>query len=61
MPVFLQRAGKTADVTLDSWQRVINVNLTGTWLGMKYQIEAMLKNGGGSIVNVASVEASYGI
>ena len=49
--------GKTADVTFDSWQRVINVNLTGTWLGMKYQIEAMLKNGGGAIVNVASVGA----
>ena len=49
--------GKTADVTFDSWQRVINVNLTGTWLGMKYQIEAMLNNGGGSIVNVASVGA----
>jgi NAD(P)-dependent dehydrogenase (short-subunit alcohol dehydrogenase family) len=37
--------GNTVDCTLESWQRVINVNLTGTWLGMKYQIPAMLKNG----------------
>src|SRR6185436_6995324 len=39
--------GNTVEDTLESWQRVINVNLTGTWLGMKYQIPAMLKNGRG--------------
>ena len=50
--------GNTVDCTLESWQRVINVNLTGTWLGMKYQIPAMLKNGrGGAIVNMTSVAA----
>lgn len=49
--------GNTVDCTLDAWQRVISVNLTGTWLGMKFQIPAMLENGGGAIVNMASVAA----
>jgi|SRR5215813_4633358 len=49
--------GNTVDCTFETWQRVIDVNLTGTWLGMKYQIPAMLKNGGGAIVNMASVAA----
>ncbi|MGO9260096.1 MAG: SDR family NAD(P)-dependent oxidoreductase [Bryobacteraceae bacterium] len=49
--------GNTAECTFEDWQRVININLTGTWLGMKYQIPAMLKTGGGAIVNMASVAA----
>ncbi|HSY48071.1 MAG TPA: SDR family NAD(P)-dependent oxidoreductase [Thermoanaerobaculia bacterium] len=48
----------TVDCTFETWQRVIGVNLTGTWLGMKYQIPAMLKTGrGGAIVNMTSVAA----
>jgi NAD(P)-dependent dehydrogenase (short-subunit alcohol dehydrogenase family) len=38
--------GNTVECTVEMWQRVIGVNLTGTWLGMKHQIPAMLKNGG---------------
>jgi NAD(P)-dependent dehydrogenase (short-subunit alcohol dehydrogenase family) len=49
--------GNTVECTFETWQRVINVNLTGTWLGMKYQIPAMVKSGGGAIVNMASVAA----
>jgi NAD(P)-dependent dehydrogenase (short-subunit alcohol dehydrogenase family) len=50
--------GNTVDCTFETWQRVIGVNLTGTWLGMKYQIPAMLKTGrGGAIVNMTSVAA----
>jgi len=49
--------GNTAQCTFQDWQRVININLTGTWLGMKYQIPAMLQSGGGAIVNMASVAA----
>jgi NAD(P)-dependent dehydrogenase (short-subunit alcohol dehydrogenase family) len=49
--------GNTVECTFETWQRVINVNLTGTWLGMKYQIPAMVQNGGGAIVNMASVAA----
>jgi NAD(P)-dependent dehydrogenase (short-subunit alcohol dehydrogenase family) len=37
------------------FDRVIAVNLKGVWLGMKHQIPRMLENGGGSIVNTASL------
>jgi len=50
----------TADCTLENWDRVIGVNLTGTFLGMKYAIPAMLKNGGGVIINNASVAGIVG-
>ena len=50
--------GNTVECTLETWQRVIGVNLTGTWLGMKHQIPAILKSGrGGAIVNMTSVAA----
>ena len=44
-----------ADYPLDTWNRVISVNLTGVFLCMKYEIEQMLKQGGGAIVNNASI------
>ena len=44
-----------ADYPLDGWAQVINVNLSGVFYGMQQQIAAMLKSGGGSIVNMASV------
>ena len=45
----------TADYPLEAWLQVININLSGVFYGLKYQIEAMLKTGGGSIINVASI------
>jgi NAD(P)-dependent dehydrogenase (short-subunit alcohol dehydrogenase family) len=45
----------TADYPLDGWAQVININLSGVFYGMKYQIPAMLKTGGGSIINMASI------
>jgi NAD(P)-dependent dehydrogenase (short-subunit alcohol dehydrogenase family) len=50
----------TADATLDNWDRVIDINLKGVFLGLKYGIEAMLRNGGGSIINNASVAGLVG-
>ena len=50
----------TADYPLDGWAQVININLSGVFYGMKYQIAAMLKTGGGSIVNVASILGAVG-
>ena len=50
----------TADYPLDGWAQVININLSGVFYGMKYQIAAMLKNGGGSIINVASILGNVG-
>lgn len=42
------------------WRRVIEVNLTGVWLCMKYELQAMLRQGSGSIVNVASIFGAAG-
>ena len=44
----------TADFSLEDWQEVIDINLTGVFLGMKYAIPEMLKTGGGSIINTSS-------
>jgi NAD(P)-dependent dehydrogenase (short-subunit alcohol dehydrogenase family) len=44
----------------DEWRRIIDINLTGVWLCMRYQIPEMLKNGGGAIINVASILGHVG-
>ena len=49
-----------ADYPLDGWAQVININLSGVFYGMQQQIAAMLKTGGGSIVNMASVLGAVG-
>jgi len=49
-----------ADYPLDGWKKVIDVNLNGVFYGMKYQIAAMAKAGGGAIVNVSSILGSVG-
>lgn len=43
------------EIDLAIWQRVIDINLTGVFLCVKYQLPAMLANGGGVIVNNSSV------
>ncbi len=40
--------------TMDAWDRVVAVNQTGTFLGMKHCIPAFQRNGGGAIVNISS-------
>jgi NAD(P)-dependent dehydrogenase (short-subunit alcohol dehydrogenase family) len=46
---------RTADCTDEEWHHVIDVMLTGTWLCMRRELQQMLRQGGGSIVNTASV------
>lgn len=49
-----------ADMSIEGWLKVIAVNLNSIFYGMKYQIPAMLNNGGGSIVNISSILGSVG-
>lgn len=48
-------AAKTGDYSLESWHKVINVNLNGVFYCMRYQIPEMLKTGSGSIINMSSI------
>ncbi len=50
----------TADYPEAAWRTVLDVNLTGVWLCMKYEIPQMLKQGGGAIVNMSSILGTVG-
>jgi NAD(P)-dependent dehydrogenase (short-subunit alcohol dehydrogenase family) len=50
----------TGEYPLDGWDKVIAVNLSGVFYGMRYQIPAMKTAGGGSIVNIASILGQVG-
>lgn len=52
--------GTVTDLSEDDWDRVINVNLTSVWRGMKYAIPEMIKSGGGSIISTSSVQSLMG-
>ncbi|MGX1811707.1 glucose 1-dehydrogenase [Nocardia sp. NPDC055321] len=45
---------------LDKWRTIIDVNLTGTFLGMRAAVKPMIAAGGGSIINVSSIEGLRG-
>ena len=49
------------DNTSDTFDQIMNVNVKGIWLSMKYEIPQMLKNGGGSIVNMSSAAGIIGM
>ena len=53
-------ANKIADMSLEGWHKVISINLDSIFYGLKFQIPAMQKNGGGSIVNISSILGSVG-
>ncbi len=50
----------TGDYPIEAWDKVISINLSGVFYGMRYQIPAILKSGGGSIVNIASIMGKVG-
>ncbi|WP_108920790.1 glucose 1-dehydrogenase [Mycobacterium montefiorense] len=54
------KLGSLRGSSLSDWQRVLDVNLTGAYLGMRAAIEPMIAVGGGSIVNISSVEGLAG-
>jgi 3alpha(or 20beta)-hydroxysteroid dehydrogenase len=54
------RHAPIADMSEDQFRRILDVNVVGTWLGIRAVIPAMAGAGGGSIVNVSSVEGLAG-
>ena len=58
--IFPADDGGVTETPEATWERVMDVNLKGVWLGCKHGIPAMLESGGGSIVNVASFVAIMG-
>jgi len=61
----INNAGITQDnlairMSLDEWQKVININLTSTFLMSKFGVKKMLKNKSGKIVNITSVVGHTG-
>jgi NAD(P)-dependent dehydrogenase (short-subunit alcohol dehydrogenase family) len=48
-------SANTGEYGIEAWERVIRINLSSVFFCMRYQIPAMLENGGGSIVNIASI------
>ncbi len=50
----------TADYPEEDWDRVIAINLKGVWLCMKYELQQMLRQGGGVIVNTSSTAGQHG-
>jgi NAD(P)-dependent dehydrogenase (short-subunit alcohol dehydrogenase family) len=53
-------SASTGEYPLDGWKAVIDVNLNGVFYGLRAQIPAMLRAGGGAIVNMASILGSVG-
>ena len=53
-------AATTADYDEQTWDRVVDVNLKGVWLCMKYEISPMLERGRGAIVNMSSTAGLKG-
>jgi len=55
-----EERGALADAGDEQFDRIMNVNVKGVWLGMKYQLRQMLKQGHGAIVNMAGVAGLVG-
>lgn len=49
--------GSVVDETEESWERLMKVNVTGMFLASKHAIPAMIKNGGGAVINISSISA----
>jgi NAD(P)-dependent dehydrogenase (short-subunit alcohol dehydrogenase family) len=50
----------TGEYPIEGWDKVIAINLSGVFYGMRFQIPAMLKSGGGIIVNISSIYGARG-
>lgn len=52
--------GSAVDTSEEDWNKTININLTSVWRGIKYAVPEMIKAGGGSIINLSSVQGLVG-
>jgi NAD(P)-dependent dehydrogenase (short-subunit alcohol dehydrogenase family) len=52
--------GRLADQSEANWHRVLSINLTGVYHGMRYAIPVMIERGGGTIISTASVAGMVG-
>lgn len=50
-------ANPAAEMSIDGWKKIIDINLNGVFYGCKYATMQMLKNGGGAIINMASIHS----
>ncbi len=51
----IEQTGPIAEVTAEDYRKVFDINVLGVFLSLKYEIPAMLKSGGGSIINTSSI------
>ncbi len=63
LDVFVNNAGicrniKAEEMNLEDWQEVIDINLTGVFIGSQVAGRQMIRQGGGSIINIASMSGS---
>ncbi len=56
-----QASSPLLEQTEETFDQIIDINIKGVWLSMKYEIPQMLKNGGGAIVNTSSVGGLVGV
>ena len=55
-----QTMAPLTEQTVEEFDQIMNINVRGVWLSMKYEIPVMLKSGGGAIVNNSSVAGIMG-
>ena len=56
-----QRGKPMHEITIDDWDRCLGINLRGLFLCNKYEVIAMIDNGGGAIVNIASTVSTVAV
>src|SRR5580693_3740051 len=56
-----EQSGLLADSTGENLRALFDTNILGLFFGMKYAIKAMLKTGGGSVINLASIAGMNGL
>ena len=57
---FYTTSGAVGEMSIEGWQKTINVTLSGVFYGMRFAIPQMLAQGGGAIVNTASISGLGG-